>query len=563
MRERLPEEFLLRIRDLLPEKEYQAFLSSYGRKRFFSLRVNPLKCTPERFLELMEPALQALTEPYGAVCGAAGAGQAAVEPGTGVGVGQDAEVGAQDRGRAALVPVPWEPDGFYYPEELRPGRHPRHEAGMYYIQEASAMAPAVLCGARPGDRVLDLCAAPGGKSTKLAACLRGQGLLVANEIHPERAKILASNLERMGVRNAVVTNETPQRLASRFPLFFDRILVDAPCSGEGMFRKEEAALAQWSLENIQLCARRQKEILEEAAAMLRPGGILAYSTCTFAPEENEDVIRWFLEEHPSFSLIEIPGLPGVDTEGWGFSPGSLPGTVRLWPHRLQGEGHFAALLQKEGRPDRRPAGGEDRAEPLAAASAGTGGRSSRKLYGPGEKEDRNKEGRKKESRNSAGRNKRGQIDPGRVETVRLWRAFQNEALLPPDPAAGPVLWDLPEDRLLLFGDALYACPVPQDSLSLAGLRVLCPGLQLGRQKKGRFVPAHALGMALHGGEVRRFIDFSGESPAASAWIRGEAIPVGEEQENGWTLVMIDGCAAGWGKVSGGMLKNHYPKGLRR
>ena len=201
----LPEAFRIRMRDLLTESEYAAFLSCYGQKRFYSLRINPLKADREQVLRLFE--------------------------------------------QENLQPVPWEPDGFYYPEDFRPGRLPLHEAGMYYIQEASAMLPAVLCDVKPGDRVLDLCAAPGGKSTKLAACLQGKGILVANEIHPERAKVLSSNLERMGVRNALVTNETSQSLASRFPLFFDRIVVDAPCSGEGMFRKEEEALIHWSPEN--------------------------------------------------------------------------------------------------------------------------------------------------------------------------------------------------------------------------------------------------------------------------------------------------------------------------
>ena len=243
--DQLPEEFLNRMQGIMKDEDFLAFVSSYGRKRLFSLRLNPLKTDGRKALDILQG------------------------------------------GRELLSPVPWEPDGFYYPEDFRPGRLPWHEAGMYYIQEASAMAPAMLCGVRPGERVLDLCAAPGGKSTKLAASLRGEGILVANEIHPARAKVLSANVERMGVRNALVTNETPQRLASRFPLFFDRVVVDAPCSGEGMFRKDEEALKQWSLENVYLCAERQAQILEEAASMLRPGGVMVYSTCTFSPEENE------------------------------------------------------------------------------------------------------------------------------------------------------------------------------------------------------------------------------------------------------------------------------------
>ena len=273
----LPEGFLTRMKNILEENEYEAFLSSYGQERLFSLRVNTLKTGREFFMKLVSKE------------------RASDAP--------------------SLVPVPWEQDGFYYSEKWRPGRLPWHEAGMYYIQEASAMAPAVLCGAQPGERILDLCAAPGGKSTKLAASLRGRGLLVANEIHPDRARVLSANIERMGVRNAVVTNETPQRLASRFPVFFDRIVVDAPCSGEGMFRKEEEALLNWSMENVYRCAARQEEILEEAASMLRPGGTLIYSTCTFAPEENEAVIFHFLADHPEFDVEIISDLPGVDKKG--------------------------------------------------------------------------------------------------------------------------------------------------------------------------------------------------------------------------------------------------------
>ena len=221
------------------------------------------------------------------------------------------------------------------------------------------MAVAALAGAKPGERILDLCAAPGGKTTQLAAAMRGEGLLVSNEIHPGRAKILSSNVERMGIPNAVVLNETPRRLAERFPAFFDRIVVDAPCSGEGMFRKEEQALLQWSPENVAMCAARQQEILEEAARMLRPGGILVYSTCTFAPEEDEGSAAAFLSRHPEFSVEKVkgyegfaPGRPEWAASGSGAGRAELADTFRLWPHRLEGEGHYAAVFRKEGA-DRR------------------------------------------------------------------------------------------------------------------------------------------------------------------------------------------------------------------
>ena len=220
----LPEGFTKRMQALLGA-DFDAFAASYDRPRSVGLRLNPLKTDAP-------PAL--------------------------------AQFG--------LSPVPWAENGFYYDGASRPGLSPYHDAGLYYLQEPSAMAPAGLLDVHPGERVLDLCAAPGGKSTQLAAALRGEGLLVCNEIHPKRARILSGNIERLGIANALVLNEHPKQLAERFPCWFDKILVDAPCSGEGMFRKEEAAVTDWSEETVEMCARRQQEILHSAAAMLRGGG---------------------------------------------------------------------------------------------------------------------------------------------------------------------------------------------------------------------------------------------------------------------------------------------------
>ncbi len=233
--------------------------------------------------------------------------------------------------------VPWEPLGFYYDPSARPGLHPYHDAGAYYLQEASAMAPVVLLDPQPGEKILDLCAAPGGKTTQIAVRMAGRGLLVCNEIHPKRARILSQNVERLGIANALVLNEDPNVLADRFVGCFDRILVDAPCSGEGMFRKEAAAVTDWSVENVQLCAQRQRKILAAAARMLRPGGRLVYSTCTFSPEEDELTIAAFLEGHRDF-------VPEHMDARW-FTPGEN-GSFRLWPHKLLGEGHFAAVLRR-------------------------------------------------------------------------------------------------------------------------------------------------------------------------------------------------------------------------
>ena len=296
-----PKAFEERMKAMLGE-EYPAFAASYDRPRNVGLRLNPLKTAAP-------PALE----------------------------------------RFGLRPVPWEAYGFYYDIATRPGLSPYHEAGLYYLQEASAMAPAGLLQVRPGMRVLDLCAAPGGKTTQLAAALQGQGLLVCNEINPKRAKILSRNIERLGVANALVLNEHPKALETRFEGFFDRILVDAPCSGEGMFRKEEAAVTDWSEETVDMCAGRQMEILRSAAKMLAPGGRLVYSTCTFAPAENEGVMAQFVREFPDFSLVRedapwfAPGEPA-----WADGNEALKNTFRLWPHKLCGEGHFAAVLQHRG-----------------------------------------------------------------------------------------------------------------------------------------------------------------------------------------------------------------------
>ena len=248
-----------------------------------------------------------------------------------------------DTVRAALPgsypPVLWARDAYGLEQSSAAGAHPLHAAGAYYLQEPSAMAAVAALDVRPGQRVLDLCAAPGGKSTQIAALLEKSGVLVSNEIVPSRAKILSQNIERLGVIRAAVTNESPDALARKWPGWFDRVLVDAPCSGEGMFRREMEARAQWNPQAPAGCAARQRQILEAAAAMLRAGGGLVYSTCTFNETENEGVIRSFRAAHPDFSP-EAFSLDGVGE--------SADGCLRLWPHRVRGEGHFVARLRKDG-----------------------------------------------------------------------------------------------------------------------------------------------------------------------------------------------------------------------
>lgn len=454
----LPQAFLDRMEQMLGG-EYPAFLQSYEKERYQALRVNPLKADRDVF--------------------------EAAAPFT-------------------LRPVAWEPNGFYYGKEAAPGKHPYHAAGVYYIQEPSAMAPAAYLDAQPGEKILDLCAAPGGKSTQIAAAMRGEGLLISNEIHPARAKILSENIERMGIRNAMVTNESPQSLAKVFEAYFDRIMVDAPCSGEGMFRKNADACDEWSPENVVLCAERQAEILECAASMLRPGGRMVYSTCTFAPEENEGTISQFLAKHPEFEIADVMHYPQMSSGVAAWTSDPQPGlerTIRLFPHRVDGEGHYLAVLTKAGSV----------------------------------------------SENYEGYCARGMEKGIPERDAKEYLDFAKETLR-----------NKPEGNLIRFGEQLYLAP--ENMPSTKGLKVLRPGLHLGTMKKNRFEPSHALALALRSEDVLHSYDMAGDSQDVRMYLNGQTLQA--DGEKGWYLMTVDGYSIGWGKLAGGMIKNHYPKGLR-
>lgn len=358
------------------------------------------------------------------------------------------------------------------------------------------MLPATLLEAQPGERILDLCAAPGGKSTQIAAAMQGEGLLICNEIHPARAKILSENVERMGIMNAMVTNETPQRLADIFPDYFDRIMVDAPCSGEGMFRKNEEACEQWSEDNVQMCADRQDEILDCAAKMVRPGGRIVYSTCTFALQEDEGSVERFLSRHDDFTLIK---------------------DIRLWPHKVKGEGHYAAVLRRQGE---------------VSADYRCYGRNGIEQGIPKGKNSFQKEC--------------GDYLAFSEEYLSEVRVFGNGL------QAG-------QGVFLKFGDQLYLCP--PDMPATKGMKVLRPGLHLGTMKKNRFEPSHALALALKPEEVKYTYDLNADSREIRDYLNGMTFPA--EGEKGWYLITVDGYSIGWGKLAGGVMKNHYPKGLRK
>ncbi len=456
--------------------------------------------------------------------------------------GQSTEKGADTAGFARLSKVPWAENGYYYEPCDQPGKHPFHEAGLYYIQEPSAMMPVGLLDIRPGERVLDLCAAPGGKSVQIAAALRGSGILVCNEIHPARAKTLSENIERMGIGNACVLNETPERLAEMFAGYFDRILVDAPCSGEGMFRRNETAVGEWSPENVELCARRQDGILDCAAQMLRFGGRLVYSTCTFAPEEDEGSVSRFLRRHSEFGILPVDkerfclgGCNGVP----GYIEDPMPGleeTVRLWPHKVRGEGHFAAVL-------------------------GKGGNLSEK------NRDCDMEYTAKRTPKESDRTAPEEFLLFCAENLRFSGGAAGACGPETERGGGQdVLSGLGREtglggvcKFMKFGDNLYL--VSADMPSLKGLKVLRPGLHLGEIKKNRFEPSHALALALAPRAAAHVWNFSSGDPTVSAYLNGQTFPA--EGEKGWYLICADGFGLGWGKLAAGSMKNHYPRGLRR
>lgn len=462
----LPETFMEKMKGLLGE-EADAFFKSYEDDRALGLRINPIKADPREFFR---------NSPF------------------------------------LLEPVPWALEGFYYQAGQRPGKHAYHEAGVYYIQEPSAMAVTELLDPKPGEKILDLCAAPGGKTTHIAGRLKGEGFLLSNEIHPARAKILAQNVERMGVVNAVVTNEDSRSLALKFPGFFDRIVVDAPCSGEGMFRKDEAARLEWSPDHVTACAKRQQEILFHAASMLKPGGTMVYSTCTFSPEENEQVIEEFLLSHPEFSIADRGERPGLSRGCALWSKAgtkALDKTYRIWPHKSEGEGHFLAVLTKE-------------------------------------------EGDCLEKK---------QIYPSYLKDKSVWKeveAFLKDFLVKPDDF-------LNRNEYILFGEQLYL--LPPEMIDLKGIKVIRPGLHMGTIKKNRFKPSHALALSLKKEAVLQWVNIPADQEDMVKYLKGHTLqePVpwpSKLNGKGWVLVEADGYSIGFAKLAGSILKNHYPKGLR-
>lgn len=489
----LPIEFEIKMKKLLGG-EYEEFLASYDRPRNFGLRVNVDKISPEEFEKLA---------PF------------------------------------HLTKIPWTENGYYYEEQDTPARHPFYYAGLYYLQEPSAMTPASRLVSQPGDRVLDLCAAPGGKATELGARLHGKGVLVANDISASRAKALLKNIEVFGISNSFVVNEVPAKLAENFPEFFDKILVDAPCSGEGMFRKDPAVAKVWDKNKPLECAKQQKEIISRAAQMLAPGGDMLYSTCTFSPEENEQVIQFLLDNRDDMEIREIkpfegfaPGRPEVAYEGWDRdgSP-DLKKCVRIWPHKMAGEGHFLALLHKRA---------------------------------PGEKSGGNDSANAKKSQNAIPDVK----GVGKPEIKALTEFFADVTM--------EMNWKQVEVRK----GQVYL--VPEALGARKGLVFLRNGLYLGEIRKDRFEPSQSFAMALKKKEYAAVIDLDYSDVRVEKYLRGETLDVDDivestiqsaedagtvkiskkRLEKGWQLVCVSGYPLGWGKLVNGTLKNKYHAGWR-
>ncbi len=468
---KLPETFEHRMKKQLQE-EYEEYLKAFEKPETSGIRINTLKTTPEEF---------AKKSPF------------------------------------SLRQIPWISNGFYYDSNVSPAKHPYYYAGLYYIQEPSAMTPANLLLVQPGHRVLDLCAAPGGKSTELAAKLCGEGVLVANDISSSRAKALLKNLEIAGVKNAVVVSESPARLAEVFKEYFDSILVDAPCSGEGMFRKSPQIIKNWEQYGVDYYYQLQKEILPFAVSMLRPGGRLLYSTCTFSPTEDEGTTGWLLSKYPELSLVSVITEPRFE----GFSLGrpdwtpegirqifretgeeqrleDLTKTIRLWPHKLEGEGHFLACFQKSGEVQ-------------------------------------------KESNFAL-----------QKETSKLTEETKN--------FLETLTCEIDYSKIVVRQDRVFL--LPKDLPDLTGLRILRNGLLLGEQKKGRFEPSQALACAITSKEYKNCYNLASNEEEVYRYLKCESIELKNTCQDGFVLIQTDGWSLGWGKVKNGKFKNKYLPGWR-
>ena len=497
----LPQDYQKRIKELLGD-DYDLYLENFARRIGQTFRVNQLKTEPaELFRRLYD---------------------------------MKAVPGGMD-----FRPVPWCPTGAYYRGEERLSLIPYYHAGLYYIQEPSAMAPAAFLPVSPGDRVLDLCAAPGGKTTALGARMEGRGLLMANDISISRCKALLRNVEASGIQNAVITCETPEKLAGHFPSYFDAVLVDAPCSGEGMFRKDPGMMKKWSVGAVAEYSMLQKDILSAAAVMVRPGGHILYSTCTYSPEENEQVVETLLADG-EFELLPLPVFQGVDAghPEWSISGDpALAYCRRFWNHRVEGEGQFAALMRKKTREDKPAVPADERSFRLSGS--GSSGKTGSKA--------------------------------GKADHSRLPEEYCVFASQLSGPGLPALLKTPDTGRLRQLSERVFL--LPEAAPDMSHLRVVSSGLYLGSCRKKRFEPGHALAMALSPDQYANSLILAPDDERVGRYLRCETIELREEEvssaspiehtvRDGWCLICLDRYPLGWGKVSRGRIKNKYPPGWR-
>ncbi|MGZ9582930.1 RsmB/NOP family class I SAM-dependent RNA methyltransferase [Paenibacillus marinisediminis] len=464
---------------------------------------------------------------------------------------------------AVLMPelterIPWTKDGYYTPPEARPGKNPFYHAGFYYIQEPSAMAPVNLMNLQEGDRVLDLCAAPGGKSVQIAAGIGKSGVLVTNDIHPDRTKVLARNMELYGVTRAIVLNERPERIAEALPQWFDKVLVDAPCSGEGMFRKDPDMVRAWEREPVLTYAAMQQEILDSAAQLVKPGGRLVYSTCTFSPEENEASIARFLTKHKDYRVVPIDLNHGfasgredwardcIHEHQWEASPSAIEavaGTARIWPHLVRGEGHYVAVMERLGEPVQANHS-QLPPTPIEPSAPFIGVKSKRDM-------------KKQDSRMMKTKVRPKGLRSPDQDQIDAFSTFceHNMSHVPTMPNVA-------------IKDYLYSCPVSHEILTK--LKVIRPGWFLGTCMNGRFEPAHAFAMGLRQGDAAREYHFSASDPDVIPYLRGDTLSYREDlgiehasqAVKGYVLVMLEGSPLGFAKRLDHILKNEYPAAWR-
>lgn len=495
----LPENFATRMRHLLGA-ESEALLHALRQEAVTGLRVNTLKLSPQAVETLWPGGFRVQGAGFDFSLNP-------FHPENPQALASHQHIGFSGWKPRTLNPVPWCPSGFVLPNNTGAGKHPYHAAGLYYLQEPSAMAVAEALAPQENELVFDLAAAPGGKTTHIAALTQNKSIVVANEINHGRTKALAENLERTGATHAVITNEEVSRLAKHWGGIFHRVLLDAPCSGEGMFRKSEEALEMWSESNVLGCAKRQASLIAEAAKLVKPGGYLVYSTCTFSPEENEYIIAKFLKDHAEFELCTLD-LPGTSQGRPEWLPSELRNpelakTVRLFPHQVSGEGHFVAKLQK--------ISGEDARVKLA------------------------------------------DFHPVGREIERKWLEFCRATF-----AKQPFL----DMQLTMFGEKLFA--VPDNVPHLRGIKALRTGVWLGSfqgiGQKTRFEPSHSLALAVARDEIGNRLELSADDVQLNRYVQGHELE--NPGEDGWLIITVSSFPLGWGRRSRNIVKNAYPKGLR-